>query len=167
MKWSARQLAREVRYGLTEMKRAVGPLGRVRGFASPGWLGPPALWPALVTNGFNYVADTWGRHREADFAPSSRTLLRVPTHLVGEPGGVAYLEHRQAIGSNDRNTLADFESALREDRRFLVLYDHPYFAMRKLELLSAMIETGRRAGYRVRTLAEVAAALRGAGSATR
>lgn len=167
MKWNARRIAREVRYGLTEMRKAVGPLERVRGFASPGWSGPSALWPVLVANGFDYVADTWGRHREEDFAPSNRTLLRVPTHLVGEPGGVAYLEHHQAIGSTDRDVLAEFESALQEERRFLVLYDHPYFAIRKLELLSLMIETGRRAGYRVVTLAEVAVALREAGSGTR
>ena len=110
MKWNARRIAREVRYGLTEMQRAIGPVERVRGFASPGWSGPSALWPVLVANGFDYVADTWGRHREADFAPSNRTLLRVPTHLVGEPGGVAYLEHHTAVGSNDRDVLSEFES---------------------------------------------------------
>lgn len=160
MKWSVQRIAREVRHGLAELRKTIGPSERVRGFASPGWSGPSALWPVLAANGFDYVADTRGRRREGDLALSSPALVRVPTHLVGEPGGVAYLEHHQAIGSSDRDVLSEFESALQEERRFLVLYDHPCFAVRKLELLSAMIATGRQAGYQVVTLAEVAVALR-------
>ena len=48
-KWNARRIAREVGYGLTEMQKAIGPLERVRGFASPGWVGPAVSTPASGT----------------------------------------------------------------------------------------------------------------------
>lgn len=163
-KWPEGRIAREVAAGCRSLRRTAGRwAGEVRGFASPGWQGPPGLWPVLVASGFRYVADTRGRCRAPDLAPASGALLRVPTHLVGEPGGVAYLEHHQAIGSTDSDVLADFEAALGERRRSLVLYDHPCYAgIRKLPLLRRMIEAGRRAGYRTATLSELAAAHRAA-----
>ena len=162
--WDARRIGGEVASGREQLARAAGPWWReVRGFASPGWQGPPGLWPILAQNGFEYVADTRGRHREPDRAPAPSGLWRVPTHLVGEPGGVAYLEHHHAAGRTGGEVLADFGAALRENRRFLVLYDHPYYAgIQKLELLRRMIEVGRLAGYQIGTLSDVLAAHRAA-----
>ena len=98
--WDARRIAREVAAGRRRLLRVAGHRGdEIGGFASPGWQGPPRLWPVLASHGFRYVADTRGRHLEPCFAPSPDAWLRVPTHLVGEPGGVAWLEHHDAIGS--------------------------------------------------------------------
>ncbi len=161
--WDERRFRGEVAAGRRHLARAAGSLGRaVHGFASPGWQGPPTLWPILAENDFEYVADMRGRYLKPHRAPPPSELWRVPTHLTGEPGGVAYLEYHHAAGRTESDLLADFEHALREDRRCLVLYDHPYYAgIQKLELLDRMIEAGRRAGYRIGTLSEVLAAQRG------
>ncbi len=177
-KWDRRRLEREVAAGKRQLLRAAG--GRrgqirasegpgiegsgfegsgfqIRGFASPGWQSSRELWPVLAAHGFDYVADARGRHRDIEVTPPPASLCCVPTHLCGEPGGVAYLEHHHAIGGTTADALADFEAALREKRRFLVLYDHPYYAgIRRIELLRSMIEAGRQAGYRTATLSEVA-----------
>lgn len=157
--WDEPRFRQEVAAGRRQLLRAAAPAGiDLRGFASPGWQGPPRLWPILAEYGFEYVADTRGRHLEPDQAPPPSELWRVPTHLVGEPGGVAYLEYHQAAGRTDDDVLADFERALQEDRQSLVLYDHPYYAgIQRLALLDRMIEAGRRAGYRVETLSQVLA----------
>lgn len=162
--WDEQRFREEVAAGRRQLLRAAAPVGiDLRGFASPGWQGPPRLWPILTENGFEYVADVRGRHLDPDQASPPSGLWRVPTHLVGEPRGVAYLEYHEAAGRTDDDLLADFECALREDRQCLVLYDHPYYAgIQKLELLGRMIEAGRRAGYRVGTLSQVLAAHRAA-----
>lgn len=155
--WTFRRYRKEVVTARRWLLQAMGGVGRVQGFASPGWVGDPKkLWPVLVENGFDYVADRKGRLLE----PNNHTfplLWSVPTHLTGEPGGVAYLEHNEAAGRTDDDLLADFQRALHEaQRRCLVLYDHPYYAgTRKRELLARMIDAGRMAGYRIGTLSEV------------
>ena len=161
-KWNATRIQQEVAAGRSQLLKVARQWGAgVRGFASPGWQGPAKLWPILAASGFEYVADTRGRHRELEQEAPPGRLYHVPTHLVGEPGGVAYLEYHHAIGSRTADVVTDFRSALRDDRRSLVLYDHPYYAgIQRLDLLRELIAVGRQAGYRTATLSDLVAAQR-------
>ena len=160
--WDERRFEREVATGKRLLLRAAGSLGKeVRGFASPGWQGPPGLWPVLAAQGFQYVADIRGwNHRDLESTPDPSNLCCVPTHFVKEPGGVAYLEYHEVIGTRPAEIMTDFESALAKNRRFLVLYDHPYYAGigSRLDLLREMIKAARQAGYRMGTMSELVAA---------
>lgn len=157
--WSEARFRAEIDAGLRMMEAA--GVSRPRGFASPGWQGPPKLWPVLEAAGFEYVADAHGPNHELGPVPGSERLLRVPTALTGEPDGVAYLEYRRAIGEGTAAILAHFEASLEAADGYVVAYDHPYHAgLREIDALRQMIALARRAGFTVATLGRLAASRR-------
>ena len=158
-RWSEARFRAEIAGGLRLMDTA--GVSRPTGFASPGWQGPARLWPVLEAAGFQYVADAHGLDESLGPAPGSESLLRVPTALTGEPDGVAYLEHRRAIGESTAEILDHFEACLEAAGDFVVAYDHPYHAgLHEIETLRQMIIIARSAGFRIATLAELAASRR-------
>ncbi|MCH8157914.1 MAG: polysaccharide deacetylase family protein, partial [Nitrospinae bacterium] len=110
------------------------------GFSSPGWQGSTALYRVLESGGFQYAADAYGEKLEqVTPAQGAPNLLQVPTNILGEPGGIGYLEHMRARGMDHEAILKDFSARL-ENRSIAVVYDHPYYAgVRELPLVEAMV----------------------------
>jgi peptidoglycan/xylan/chitin deacetylase (PgdA/CDA1 family) len=155
--WSRSKLESEVAWGLAALDAAC--LSRPVGFASPGWQGSIELVSVLEEYGFHYVADAhgvglervgpWGRNR---------SLIEVSTGILGEPGGVGYLEYMRARGHSDGEVLADFAARLDATRDFAVVYDHPFYAgLRELATIEAMVGAARERGFEVVPLRELAA----------
>lgn len=162
--WDRTRLAAELDAGLSGLVAALDGV-RPKGFASPGWTTHVDLAPLLAERGFTYLADTHGpgpapegpedRSRQRTASPPATdgtpdALPDVRTHLTGEPGGVAYLEHLRALGLDDTRILDRFERDLTDAGDIAVMYDHPYFAgVRELPLLRRLVERARALGYDV------------------
>lgn len=152
--WSRERIAAEVAWGKARLEEAAGRA--VTSFASPGWTSPPALADALVSQGFDVMADT----RDVGGAPErlwtpSGGIASVPNTLAGEPGGVGYLESRKAAGLTDDSILAEFDERLVDGLPYLCLYDHPFYAGRHaVGLFERMVERILERGYEVVTCAE-------------
>jgi peptidoglycan/xylan/chitin deacetylase (PgdA/CDA1 family) len=156
--WDERRVADEVRWGLARLLETGVP--DPGGFSSPGWAGSPVVNRVLAGHGFRYVADRHGagsgRVEPAEGAPG---LVDVPTSILGEPGGVGYLEWHRAQGHDDACVIADFRARLRAVEGPAVAYDHPFWVgVHDLALLARLLEVAREEGRTVVTLAEVARA---------
>jgi peptidoglycan/xylan/chitin deacetylase (PgdA/CDA1 family) len=155
--WSQGRFEREVDAVLPALADVLGGRGPV-GFASPGWATSGHLAPLLSARGFRYLADLHGpdpASEESGGHASPLPLLR--THLTGEPGGVAYLEHLRALGLGDAEVLRRFERDLERVGPTAVAYDHPCFAgTRELPMIERMIRVVRALGYEVVPLATIA-----------
>jgi len=138
--WSRERVAAEVAWGKRRLEAAAGR--DVTSFASPGWTSPDALAEILASDGFAVIADA----REPCGVPGvlhtpSGSIASVPNTLAGEPGGVGYLENRRAAGLTDDAVLTEFDSLLAEERPYLCLYDHPFYAGRHaVALFERMLE---------------------------
>jgi peptidoglycan/xylan/chitin deacetylase (PgdA/CDA1 family) len=124
--WTTERLNKELHWGLAAMKNAgVGP---PRSFASPGWNSPNALPALLMQNDFTVIADCNGiDHNGRDGGQSITRLRSINTNLVGQPGGVGYLESCAARQLTFKDMAAEARQAL---DRFtdVVIYDHPAYA---------------------------------------
>ncbi len=149
--WGGERLRAEVRWGLAELARAGA--GAVRSFASPGWVSPPGLPEVLAEEGFALLADRHGLELEGPLALAGGRLRDWPTNVLGEPGGVGFIEHQLALGRDPAAAVTAFRAALAGKRRAM-LYDHPHLAGgRGLGLLERLVEAARGLGYRPVTLA--------------
>ena len=149
--WEKQKLLGEINPALDSLVRWLGK--KPVGFSSPGWQGSDELYGILESLGFLYVADAHGESiKSITHVQAVSNLLQVPTNILGEPGGIAYLENLRARGMDDQAILKDFSSQL--DRRSLaVVYDHPYYAgIRELRMLVAMVGLARSKGFQVVTL---------------
>jgi peptidoglycan/xylan/chitin deacetylase (PgdA/CDA1 family) len=127
------------------------------GFSSPGWNGSPLVARVAADHGFRYLADDHG-HGPAPVARGPEGLVRVSTNLVGEPGGVGYLEWHRALGHGDDDILRDVAERLGDSGDLAVLYDHPFYAgVFELDLLGRVIEQARSSGWELDTIGNVAA----------
>jgi peptidoglycan/xylan/chitin deacetylase (PgdA/CDA1 family) len=155
--WSTSKLESEIVWGLKALEAA--GVSRPVGFASPGWQGSINLVGVLEELGFLYLADAHGVGLER-VAPWGRkhSLIEVSTGILGEPGGVGYLEYMRARGLSAEQVLADFTARLDATRDFAVVYDHPFYAgLRELATIEAMIGAVRDRGFEVVPLRELAA----------
>lgn len=170
--WPAERLEAEIDAVLPLLREALGG-ERVRGFASPGWTTHPDLPRILAERGFQYLADLHGPvgpHGRAErssapsgSAPPGAGIALVRTHLTGEPGGVAYLEHLRAVGLDDEAVVARARSDLRSAGSRVALYDHPYHAgILELDTLERIVGVARDLGYRLVRMAEMAGVARDA-----
>lgn len=154
--WSPQKVADEVDWGL--VKLCATGVDSVRSFSSPGWLAPESLHAVLASRGFQYVADIHGRD-ECQVRKSSQVaneLYCLPTNILGEPGGVGYIEHLRASVGSSRSMLEKFASDLESARQPAVLYDHPYYAgIHELEFVERMLQLARDTGYRIVRLDEL------------
>lgn len=129
------------------------------GFSSPGWNEPPGIVALLRARGFRYRADCYGARLRggAEEAPG---FFNLATNLVGEPGGVAYLEHMRARGLSDAEIRDAFRARLLEIGDDAVLYDHPYYAgLQGVGLLEDLVGVARDEGFELVTMAEMAGRL--------
>lgn len=158
--WPRARVRTEIVGALRRMESLAGH--RPEGFASPGWNTPDELGPVLQELGFAYLADHHGSHHPpVSTVEAAPELVSVRTDLVGEPGGVAYLEHLRARGLGEQAILADFRDRLRSADRLAVVYDHPYYAgVQQLDLIAALVRAARDLGFEVITLGEAVDRLR-------
>ena len=149
--WKKQKFLEEVVLALDSLTRCLKK--KPVGFSSPGWQGSNNLHGILESLGFLYVADAHGENlKDITHARYASNLLQVPTNILGEPGGIAYLEILRARRIDDSAILKDFSSKL-NDRPFAVIYDHPYYAgIRELPMLKAMVGLVRSKGFQVVTL---------------
>ncbi len=151
--WSAEKLGAELDWALAPLRELNF---EIRGFSCPGWTESPNLVQALEARDFRYRAD---RHGMNEFGGKSegRNLLNMGTNILGEPGGVAYLEHLRATGMNDQQMRTDFKAQLARVGDYAVAYDHPYYAgVRELALVEDCVKMARDAGYQILSLGQVA-----------
>jgi len=153
--WSRARVEEEIDWGL-EWLRGLGI--EVHGFCSPGWTQPPDLSSILVQRGFLYRADRHGA--DGDPVVQEEGLANLNTNILGEPGGVAYLEHLRALGLSDAEIRDDFRARLRRSGDYAAAYDHPYFAGRHaLGTLRDLVGIAQGEGFQVTTMTEVAASI--------
>ena len=149
--WSKQKFLDEVAPALQSLTKYLGK--KPTGFSSPGWKGSIHLHGILESLGFAYVADAHGGDlKNITCAQNASTLWQVPTNIIGEPGGVAYLENLRALGMDDKGILKDFTSRLNGEP-FSVIYDHPCYAgIKELPMLKEMIALVRSKGFKIVTL---------------
>lgn len=135
--WSIQRIEQEVAAGKALYERAVGVSPWI--FSSPGWQGSDTLDSVLRSTGFKASADRHGPdENDVIFRDGFCTL---PTNLVAEPGGVAFIESLAAQGLDDQAIVERFAEQLHDDRKLLVLYDHPCFAgIRGLNALRGVVQ---------------------------
>lgn len=153
--WTANHVSEEISFAADRFFAATGsaPVG----FASPGFVGPPALPTVLSSLGFEYVADQHGPDASVSSVGPGLGIISLPTRLTGEPGGVAYLEWGRARGLDQAAILRQFERDLETDEDLLIMYDHPYHAgIHEVETLRAMIRLARDRGFEIASLRAVA-----------
>lgn len=156
--WSPARVEEEIDAVLPALESLTGP-GRVMGFASPGWVTPPALCDLLAARGFSYLADEHGPGDAVGDETTPCAIRSVRTALTGEPGGVAYLEHLAALGLDRGVILERFLEQLQQAGDRVIVYDHPYFAgIAALGLVEDLVGAARDAGYEVVPVADVAGA---------
>lgn len=148
--WPESRVRDELAWGLDRLATAgvAGPVG----FSSPGWTRPDGLASNAGPLGISYVADIHDPAREG--VDVSGPVAEVVTNIVGEPGGVGYLEWMRASGAGDDEIVADLVDRLRRVRSSAVVYDHPYWAgVHEADLVERLVHTARAEGFEVCTLA--------------
>ena len=161
--WSEQKVGDELDWGMARLVEA--GIDNVHSFSSPGWQAPDSLHSALAHRGFTSVADIHG-HDEYEVKRSSRVeqdLYCLPTNILGEPGGVGYIEHLRASTCSRQSMLEKFESDLERTGQPAVLYDHPYYAgIHELDFVDSMLKLAHDAGYKTARLDELPALLNSA-----
>lgn len=153
--WNERRLNRELDWGLWALEHA--GVTAPHSFASPGWNSPAVLQAMLVNKGFSVLADHHSpEHDACHFTREASQIRNLNTNLVGEPGGVGYLEFCQARNLSCAETSSEVEKLL---QRFgnLVMYDHPVYAGgHGFARLEALITTLKKHNSRFLTVARLA-----------
>ena len=153
-RWPVARLRAEIAWGLAQLQAA--GIGHPAAFASPGWQGSEALHDVLASLDFAIVADAHGDGLEAIGQVNGHPCLRtVPTNIVGEPGGVGYLEHLRASGLSRDAAMDDFARRLAGTQRLAVVYDHPCVAgLALLPLVRSLIDIARSLGCEIVTISD-------------
>jgi len=154
--WPGSRIEAELDWGLAKL----ADLGvSVPGFCSPGWNAPEGLSEKLLARGFSFRADRYGKD-ETGAVMERPGFVNLATNILGEPGGVAYLEHMRARGLTDAEIRQAFTARLREAGDYAVTYDHPYHAgLHALGLVEDLVRISVDEGFEVVTMAEMAATL--------
>jgi len=158
-RWPTSRVRDEVVWGLDRLT-AAGVAGPV-GFSSPGWARPDGLAAVVGELGISHLADVHDPTREG--VEASGPVAEVVTNIVGEPGGVGYLEWMRACGAGDDEVVADLVARLRRVRSTAVVYDHPFWAgVHEIDLVERLVHVARSEGFEVCTLATMVEASRSA-----
>jgi peptidoglycan/xylan/chitin deacetylase (PgdA/CDA1 family) len=146
--WSEQKVGDELDWGIARLAEA--GIDDVHSFSSPGWQAPECLHAALAHRGFTSVADIHG-HGEHEIYRSphvEQDLYCLPTNILGEPGGVGYIEHLRASTGTRQSMLKKFASDLERTAQPAVLYDHPFYAgIHELDFVDSMLKLVHDAGY--------------------
>lgn len=143
--WPIDRLRLEVAWGIERMSR----IGLIRPtmFASPGFTHPADLPVVLKEFGFKLTADShgWGLAAVNEGAIHN-DIFDVTTGLLGEPGGVGFVEHLVATKIN-RNALSTVLKPFTKVDQTFVMYDHPCFGGGAgLPMLQAIIDCWKSEG---------------------
>lgn len=133
----------------------------VKGFCSPGWTQPNNLAAILRERGFLYRADKYSLEASVG-VEELPGFYNLSTNLLGVPAGVAYLEHKRALGLSDAQIRETFARELDASGDHAVMYDHPYYAgVHALELLGDLVAIAMDRGFNIVTMSSVAERLAG------
>jgi peptidoglycan/xylan/chitin deacetylase (PgdA/CDA1 family) len=150
--WTEKELKNEIIWGLSQLQK-IFPGYKPEGFASPSWVHPEALSKVLLDLGFKYCADS--RSGELDLFLSDPSLKFPPTTLLGEPGGIALLEHLIAKGATQNSSVGTVIDMFRSENN-PIAYDHPYFAgVEGLPILSEIVMNLLEDGYQFQTISKM------------
>lgn len=152
--WPVDRLRDEVTWGLRRMS-SIGLLPPSM-FASPGFTHPVALPAVLKEFGFKLLADShsWG---ESALNVNSHhdELLDVTTGMLGEPGGVGFVEYLIASGVSENSLKSRLASFIEADQVF-IMYDHPCFGGGAgLPMLQAIVNCWRSEGGQFCSLSDL------------
>ncbi|HSK22906.1 MAG TPA: polysaccharide deacetylase family protein [Egicoccus sp.] len=141
-RWDHRRLTAEIGWGLAHL-HAAGVEVPV-GFSSPAWTTSPAVARVASDLGIAYLADRHGTAIEG-VTRDTGPLPDVATNVLGEPGGVGYLEWGRAQGWSDTEILDDFARRLDAVDDLAVVYDHPFWAgVHDADLVGRMLDVATR-----------------------
>lgn len=152
-KWTSKNIENELRWGIQILKN----LGQenIWGFSSPGWNGSAKIDKALHKLGFQYSSDIYSS-KPLEKITYSKGIIQIPTNIVGEPGGVGYLEHCRASGLSDLQIMQDFKDKLVKRKRLSVIYDHPFYVgVKEINILGKMIKLAKNMNINIITMKEV------------
>ncbi len=137
-RWNKERFRDEILWGYKQLCQT--KVGKIKGFASPGWLGSQKAYQILANLGFEYIADNHDPHNRVRKTEKQFKLKQINTNLVGEPGGVGYLEFCRAKGYSDAKILSEIDNQLRKNNHSII-YDHPVYAGRfEIPLLRKIIQ---------------------------
>ena len=150
--WNSQRTSAEIDWGLARLKEA--GIESSLGFSSPGWNTPPDCTDILSQRGFSYLADIHDPDRQSISVDHTTGLRLVPTTIVGEPGGIGYVEFLRSQNLDDREILEEFSRQL-EGKQLAVVYDHPaYVGRHELEIVCKMFRIARDKGFEIATITE-------------
>ena len=151
--WTPEKIDSEIEYGLENLNRfGIKP----KGFASPGWVTPPNLGERLQNFGFTYFADRHGDKAEPMFQSDGSNMLNLGTPMSGEPGGVAWIEHKRAQGFSNEQIHEAFRKELSSPGKIKVIYDHPYFAGKhEIRIMEELVNIARDEGFEIVTVEQI------------
>lgn len=151
--WSEAEVAAELVWGMNTLRHVVAePIG----FASPTWAHSRHLTSLAATHQISYLADDHGQDR--DGVRRINGTVSVATNILGEPGGVGYLEWHRAQHHNDQAILTDFHRRLDTIEDLAVMYDHPFWAgVADRTLTEMLVASARKAGIEIVTLHDAVA----------
>ncbi|MEX2533051.1 MAG: polysaccharide deacetylase family protein [Nitriliruptoraceae bacterium] len=147
-RWDQATVSAELAWGLAVLRRVIDvPVG----FASPAWQQPDGLGVAAREAGIAYLADEHGN--DTDGVNVTQGIPSVATNILGEPGGVGFLEWHRARRSDDETILRDFAHRLDRITNIAVMYDHPFWAgVEDLAMTAKLLREAQSQGVEVVTL---------------
>lgn len=142
-------LREEIQWGIRKLSEC--GINKAVAFASPGWNSSAYLSKILEESGFKIIADQHGQDlKKIVSLGKSSTLISVPTNLVGEPGGVGYIEYLRARYKNDDAMLDRFAEDLKKHQNLAVMYDHPAYVGRcEIDFLGKLVKLAQNQGYSI------------------
>ncbi|WP_353571219.1 polysaccharide deacetylase family protein [Candidatus Albibeggiatoa sp. nov. BB20] len=146
--WNIEKLRNEIEWGIKQLR--VAGIENINSFASPGWNGSQYLPQILMENGFQILADQHDIDLHKIEKIQDTSLLTVPTNLLGEPGGVGYIEYLRVRYKTDETMLNVFSQDLQKHPHLAVLYDHPVYAgMQELEFVRKLIMLAQEQSFEI------------------
>lgn len=149
-RWDQATVSAELAWGLNALGHVIdAPVG----FASPTWQQPDNFAGLARAAGIAYLADEHGHN--TDGVAMTKGIRSVATNILGEPGGVGFLEWHRARASDDQIIMRDFCSRLEQITDIAVMYDHPFWAgIDDLAMTAKLLRAAQSQGIEVVTLAQ-------------
>jgi peptidoglycan/xylan/chitin deacetylase (PgdA/CDA1 family) len=151
--WNKKRFTSEIKWAYNKLNST--KINKVSGFASPGWKGSNSAYEVLEKLDFSYIADSHGIGDQRIRQIPGLNLIQVPTNILGEPGGVGYLEACRAKGMENQEILDDLEKQVM-NKQISISYDHPVFAgIHETSLIKQIIKHIKGLDVKICTLEEL------------
>ncbi len=153
--WSDKTLRSELDWGIASLIAA--GISPPASFASPGWNSPETLPAILSDMGFRVIADLHDTTQSPIYFDNpTEPLSHINTNLLGEPGGVGYIEYCDARKIS-YETMYEKLSRKLEQHNSLIMYDHPAYAAGKgFRRLMSIVEYLSNEGVVFKTISDFA-----------